>query len=440
MEKIDISAKIIKYFVPVLLSFLFLTTSIVVDGVFVAHRFGDQAIAAMSLVQPFYLIAFAFSFSLQIGGQTYVGMALGENDEQKANSIFSTLIFKSLVTNIILVMVIYIISVPILNNLRVNLGNEVINYARTYLNFYLLSLPIFGPVLMMNGCLKVDDSPKAMMYIALAGTLGNIVFNYILLFILNVGIAGSAIATIISNIIQLFLLVIFYTRFSQKIKFSKVYLNRKLYFKALINGSSDGMIDISTAIRSALSNTVLLMTIGTIGIAAAGYINYIYMLVIIPSYALADTISPFISKAYGAQDFHLVNATRKSGIMIANIIGIIIIILVLLFIRPIISIFAIESTEVAAYIMKVAPVYFASIIFAGYNQNQIAYLTAIDRGGSSLIGSLLRNIVYISMLMIILTVIFGDMGMWSALIISEFISAITLHYLIAKINREEQIN
>ncbi len=436
---LQISKQIIKYFIPVLLSFLFLTTSMIVDGIFVAHKFGDEAIAAMSIVQPFYLIAFAFCFSLQIGGQTYVGMALGEGDSETANGIFSSLVVKSAVTNILLVIIIYLISVPILISLTNKLGESVISYARTYLNFYLLSLPIFGPVLVMNGCLKVDESPKAMMYIALAGTLGNIIFNYLLLFVFNVGIAGSAIATIISNIIQLFLLIIFYGKYSNKIKFTKFKYSRKLYIKALVNGSSDGMIDVSTAIRSALSNTVLLMTIGTIGIAAAGYVNYIYMLVIIPSYALADTISPFISKAYGSKNMNLVNDTRKTGIALANILGIIIITLLFIFMKLILNAFAIENIVVYEYILKIAPIYFSSLIFAGYNQNQIAYLTAIDRGISSLVGSLLRNLVYISLLMAILAILFADIGMWYALFISEFISAITLHFLVKKINKEEHI-
>lgn len=436
---LKISRELIKYFIPVFLSFLFITTSIIIDGIFVANRFGEAAIAAMSIVQPFYLVAFAFCFSLQIGGQTYVAMAIGEGDKDKANSIFTSLVLKSFITNLILVIVIYLVSIPILNNLVSSVGSEVIVYARTYLNFYLLSLPIFGPMLMMVGCLKLDESPRFMLIVSLIGTVVNIVFNFYLLFILQIGIAGSALATVISNLVQLLLLIYFYQYKSQKIKFKLGYWSKQLYIKTLVNGSSDGMLDIAAAIRTTISNGVLLVTIGTIGIAAAGYINYIYMLLLIPSYALADSVSPFISKAFGAKDLNLVNEYRVTGIKLALIIGALMTGIIILNLEQVFSIFNIQNHEVLTYILSVAPVYYMSLLFAGYNQNQVAYLTAIDHGKTSLMASVLRNLIFVISLMIILALLFGDRGMWSAAIISEMISAVVVHFIVRGINRQKNI-
>ncbi len=436
---LQISKQIIKYFIPVCFSFLFLATSTIVDGIFVANRFGDEAIAAMSIVQPFYLLAFAFSYSLQIGGQTYVGMELGKGDREQASRVLTSLTIKSLVTNTALAILIYLLSIPILNHLLTSVGTEVITYARQYLSMYLISLPIFGPVLMLNGCLKVDESPKAMSYIALAGTIGNIVFNYVLLFIFGVGIAGSALATIISNVIQLLLLIYFYAYKSKHLKFNFGLWSKQLYIKALINGSSDGMIDISIAIRSMLSNYVLLMTIGVAGIAAAGYINYIYLLIVIPIYALADTVSPFVSKAYGSKNFKLVNTYRKEGLKIATIVCVVMLVLVLSNLELVFSIFKISDQSLITYILKVTPIYYLSFIFAGYNQNQIAYLTAIDHGKTSLVASLLRNVVLITTMIVILSYCFGDIGLWTALLISEAMAAICIHFIVLKINCEEEI-
>ncbi len=438
MER-KVTINILKYFAPVCFSFIFLATSTIVDGIFVANKFGDNAVAAMSIVQPFYLVAFAFSYSLQIGGQTYVGMEVGKGETKYANQVFTSLIIKSFLTNLVLAILIYFVSLPILMSLESSLGTEIVNYASSYLVVFLFSLPIFGPVLMMNGCLKIDESPKAMSYIALAGTIGNIIFNYILLFVLNTGIWGSAFATIISNVIQLILLITFYNKYSNHIKFDYGLWDLNLYLKTLVNGSSDVMIDISIAVRSMLSNYILLTTIGVMGVAASGYINYVYLLIIIPVYALADSVSPFISKAYGAKDLNLVNTYRKSGIKIAIFICIIMIAIVIMFSESIFSIFKINDQSLIDYVLLVAPIYYISFIFSGYNQNQIAYLTAIDHGKTSFVASLLRNLIYISVFMVILALLFGDIGMWSALLFSEAIAAITLHMIVAKINRQEGI-
>ncbi len=430
--------QIIRYFIPVGIAYLMFATSTIIDGVFVSAKFGDQAVAAMSIVQPLYLLAYSFAFSLQIGTQTYVGMKLGEEDNRHASQIFTSLVFKSAITSLILALIIklfVILSYPMLVS---SVGYEVANYAKTYINVYLLCIPLFGPMLIMTGCLKNIDQPKVMMVIALSGTIMNIILNYYFLFIIDGGIWGSALSTAISVLIQFTLALIYYVKFSQQLKFTKFKFDRKLYIKALINGSSDGMIDISIAIRSALSNYILLLTIGIVGIAAAGYINYVYTLLIIPVYALADAVSPFISRAYGAKDFKLAQRYRKNGIYLAIIMCMLITIIMICLRKQIFNVFHITNLDLYQYLLTISIIQFTSLIFSGYNQNQIAYLTAIDHGKTSFVASFIRNLFIISILIIVLAKLFGDMGLWSALVISEMLSAIIIHFIVRKIDQEEE--
>lgn len=432
-----IMGQIFKYFIPVGIAYLMFATSTLIDGVFVSTKFGDQAVAAMSIVQPLYLLAYSFAFSLQIGSQTYVGIKLGEKDHEHASQIFSGLVVKSAITCVVLAIGIKLISISLYPIIVNNVGLDVANYAKEYIDVYLLCIPFFGPMLIMTGCLKSEEQPKIMMTIALIGTIINIILNYCFLFILDGGIWGSALSTAISVLIQFSLSLVYYIKYSKYLKFKKFKIDMGLYVKALVNGSSDGMIDVSIAIRSALSNYILLVTIGVVGVAAAGYINYVYTLLIIPVYALADAISPFISKSYGAKDFNLVQVYRRNGIYLAIIMCLIITGFMLGFRDQIFLVFHIDDASLYQYLMAVSVIQFSSLIFSGYNQNQIAYLTAIDHGKTSFVASFIRNLLIISILIIIFAELFGDMGLWSALVVSEFISAIIIHFLVRKINKQE---
>ncbi len=426
--------EILKYFLPVCISYLFFATSTLIDGIFISSRFGETGVAAMSIVQPFYLIAYAFAFSLQIGSQTYVGMYIGEGDDQKASEAFTSLFVKSIITCTLLTIFIKVISVPLLNQIALGTGTEVTDYATNYLDVYLLSIPIFGAMLIMNGCLKNDGTPKYMLLVAGLGVGINIILNYTLLFVFEVGIWGAAAATCASVFVQFLVSILYYLKFSKHLKFTKYKRNIKLYTKALINGSSDGMIDISVAIRAVLYNSILLSLIGVMGVAASGYINYAYTLFIIPIYALSDSINPFISQNYGAKNYEKVGMYRKNGIIIAFTLGIGLYMLLLLFGKQVFTLFNIDNQQLFNYVISVSVIQFAGLIFSGYNQNQIAYLTSIDYGKTSLVLSMFRNLLLISILVIVFSKYIGGNAIWYALPVTEFVSAIISYLVVHKIN------
>ncbi len=426
--------EILKYFIPVCISYLFFATSTLIDGIFISSKFGESGVAAMSIVQPFYLVAYAFAYSLQIGSQTYVGMLIGMGNDKKASEAFTSLLVKAIITCITLTFVIKLASEPALKFIEEGTGSEIIGYATEYLNVYLFSIPVFGSMLIMNGCLKNDGTPKYMLLVAGLGTSINIILNYTLLFIFDVGIWGAAAATTASVFVQFFVSILYYLKFSKHLKFTKYKRNLRLYRKALINGSSDGMIDVSTAVRSILYNFILLTTIGVMGVAASGYINYAYTLFIIPLYALSDSINPFISKNFGAKNYKNVGMYRKNGLYIAVTLGIILYSVVIIFGKQVFTLFNIDNKVLFEYVIQVSVIQYTGLLFAGYNQNQIAYLTSIDYGKTSLFLSMFRNLLLISALVIVFSYYIGGNAIWYALPVTEFISAIVSYIIVKKIN------
>ncbi len=426
--------QILKYFVPVCISYLFFATSTLIDGIFISSKFGENGVAAMSIVQPFYLIAYAFAFSLQIGSQTYVGILLGKENDNKASEAFTSLFVKSIITCTILTIFIKLISIPAIDYISLGTGTEVTDYVTSYLNVYLLSIPVFGAMLIMNGCLKNDGTPKYMLVVAGLGTGINIILNYALLFIFDVGIWGAAAATCASVFVQFGVSIFYYMKLSKHLKFTKYKRDVNLYFKALVNGSSDGMIDVSIAVRAVLYNFILLATIGVMGVAASGYINYAYTLFIIPIFALSDSINPFISQNFGAKNYKLVGTYRRNGIIIAYALGIILYSLMMIFGKQVFNLFDIENQQLFNYVLSVSVIQYTGLIFAGYNQNQIAYLTSIDFGKTSLALSMFRNLILISILVVVFSLFIGGNAIWYALPVTEFISAIVSYFVVKHIN------
>lgn len=429
MEK-SLKKDLFKLFIPTLISYVLFAANTFVDGVFISNRFGEAGITAMNLNQPFYMIANAIIFSMAIGSLTYVGIELGRNDEKKAGQIFTQMTCASIVFSSIVGMIMLFIATIFFKNSLGGVDQNIIDMSIEYLKIFMLGVPIFATNIIFTNGLRLDGKPSMMVYIMVLGILCNVSINYVFLFVLNFGIWSSAFGTILANIVQLVLYLVYYIKYSRQIHFYKFKFEPRLIWDAFINGSSDGMIDFSIATRGIVSNFVLIATLGVIGVAIAGYINYLYSILAMIMYALADTINPFIARAFGAKDYKQIMQIRDYALQQGMVLGIIIYIVIFLFTKQIFTIFDVQDPAVQTQLIQAARVQYLGLALFGYNQVQTTYLTSIDEGLESLKVSVFRNLLSTTILIIVLPFIFGGNAIWWALPCSELISFVYIRYTI----------
>lgn len=429
----SLKKNLFKLFIPTLISYVLFAANTFIDGVFVSNHFGAAGITAMNLNQPFYMVVNAIIFSMAIGSLTYVGIELGKNDPKKAGQIFTQMICASVILSTIVGILMLGIAIIFFNNLLDGIDPLIITMAVDYLKVFMLGVPIFAINIIFTNGLRLDGKPSMMVYIMVLGIICNASINYIFLFVLNLGIWSSAFGTIIANMIQLILYLIYYIKYSRQIHFYKFKFEAKIIWNAFINGSSDGMIDFAIATRGIVSNFVLIATIGIVGVAIAGYINYLYTILAMIMYALADTINPFISMAFGAKDYKQIEQIRTFAIRKGIILGIILYIIIFLFTGQIFTIFNVQDIAVQNQLIHAARIQYLGLALFGYNQVQTTYLTSIDEGLESLKVSVFRNLLSATVLILVLPFIFGGNAIWWALPCSEFISFVYIHNTIKRL-------
>lgn len=413
---------IFKVFIPTLISYLAFTMVGIIDAIFIGNIFGEKAQAGISLINPLLLITIAIIFSLIIGTNTYFGHAIGEGDNQKANKILNHGVIYGTITMIVLLGSFTLLLPLYVRTLASD--PQVIDYAISYGSIILIVYAFMYLATLLAFIQRALNNPKVMSIQAAISLFGNIIFNSFFVFGLKMGIEGIAYASLTSILIQLiFILTITYRAHDRRLKINFVPFDWQLFKMIFINGLSDGIFDMANSIIMFTNNVILMLYFGEIGLTYMYLISQASMIQLMIFFALSDSGSPLISRAYGAKDFKKVKMYRTQILQISFILSIILYTLLFFIKGPIFTLFG-ATNEQLAYLKQAGNAYFAVAFFFGLNQTYTAFYTATGHSLLSLIIGITRNIVLVILMTIILTLIFGDRGMWFGYVSAEALAFI----------------
>ena len=432
---IEINFKnILKFVIPSVFMNLILALYTTIDSLFVANYVPNNGIGALNLVMPIINLTIAFSMMLVSGGSALIGKYLGEKKEKKANELLTFILLFGIFLITIISLGLFIFK----DNVYQILG--VINELYILVDQYYLTIIIFLPFLFLQVYtmffLIADSKPKLSFYFVLLGGILNIILDYILVAILELGLKGAAIATGISYVVPGVLVIIYFGLKKETLKFSIPKCSFKEFFKILSNGSSEMVSNLSESVMILLYNTILMGLIGIVGINAIGILLQLNFLQLSVFFGYCIGISPVISYKYGEKNIKDLKKLVKYSFMILFAYSVINLILMTLFASNLISLFTQEDnlkklTEIGLY-------HFAfSYLLTSVNIFVSTFFTAISKGFISALSAFLRTIVFIGGAIILLPKIFGVEGVWLSPIIGEvltlFVNIILLIFVYKKV-------
>jgi len=410
---------IFKYGIPSILTMWIFSLYTIVDGVFIGKFLGAKSLAAVNIVMPYVNFSFAIGIMVAVGSSTMIAIQLGAKEDKKALKSYSTSIQLFIVFSLFLSLIGIIFPEKVVTFLGAN--DVILEEATTYL-FYLSFFTLFYMLSYgFESFVRIEGSPNYSLLCILGGAIMNIVLDYFLIAILDMGIKGAAIATGTAQMTTALMLAYYLIFKAKKLKYSFIKFDLKIILTILYNGSSEFLTEMATGVVIMAFNINIMNIIGNEGISAFSVISYISTLVTMTMIGFSQGLQPIISFNYGAKSNKRVFDILKIGIFTVFGLGILFFFSVNLFSENLVSIF-IKDNPKLFLLTKEAIIYYSfTYILMGINIIVSSYFTAIENAFISSILSILRGLVFINILLLLLPSILNTKGIWLSAPINELI-------------------
>ncbi|MBE5740782.1 MAG: MATE family efflux transporter [Clostridiales bacterium] len=425
--------KLFKFVLPSIFMMVFISVYGIVDGFFVSNFAGDNGMPfqALNLIYPFIMILGSVGFMLGTGGNAEVSKALGEGDEGKANKIFSMLVYATVIIGIALGLVGIFLARPIAElfastekDLTAEEKARLIDYCVIYARIILAALPAFMLQNAFQGFFVTAEKPKLGLYVTLFAGFGNVFFDALFVVGCKWGLVGAAVATALNQLIGGVLpLIYFANKNNSLLRLGKTKFDGKVFIKVCVNGMSELMTNISLSVIAILYNAQLMGYIGLDGVSAYGIMQYISFIFIGIFIGYAVGSAPIIGYHYGANNREELRNIYTKSLKIMTGLGILMTIAAIAFAYPLSAIFVQEET-LLKLTARGLRIYSVCFLLAGVNIFASSFFTALSNGVLSLLISFFRTFLCQAIAVIVLPLLWGVDGIWSAVIFAELFTLI----------------
>lgn len=309
------------------------------DTYFVSLMKNTNATAAVSLTMPVFLFFVAFGNIFGVGGSAYIARSMGEGEKERVKKISSFSIFSSLFSGALLMILILLTINPLIKALG-SASDIVTEYSHDYLKYIALGGPMIVTSITASNLVRGEGAAKESMTGLMIGTVTNIVLDPIMILVLDLGVGGAAIATVIGNVAS----VIYYAFYLIKGN-SILSCNPKKF------SFGDGILKnvIPVGIPAAINNLLMsfsnillnnyMKDYGEAAVAALGIALKVNMLIAFVQMGIGMGVQPLIGYSYGARNTSRLQGTMKFTMLCTFVFGTLLSIIYLIFTTQIINIF-----------------------------------------------------------------------------------------------------
>jgi len=410
----------IKYVSLSVLGMLCFSGFVIIDTLFIAAALGSDGLASLNISISVFSILQGVGLMIGIGGATRFAILKSEKEQARANSTFMHSLALGGFFALVFVAVGAFFSVPLARLLGADYSilDMVVDFVRTTL--------LFSPVLMLNNILiafvRNDNNPKLAMAGMVTGSLSNIVLDYVFLFPLGMGMFGAALATGISVMLSIGVLLLHFAQKKAGFGLAACRIRIRRIFDVVALGSSALVGELAFAVALITFNLVILGLEGNIGVAAFGVVANIAIVALNVFSGVAQGVQPLMSKGHGLRDTQVVKQNLKYAVVLVFGLAVLVYGAVNFFSAPIVSAFNSENDATLAQLATSGlRLYFIGLIFAGINMICATFFSAVDNAKTGLFISVLRSCVIIIPMLLVLSVILGMDGVWLSFVLAEAI-------------------
>ena len=406
-----------QYSVPAIIAMTASSLYNMVDSIFIGQGVGPLAISGLALTFPLMNLSAAFGAMVGVGASTLISMRLGQRDYETAKQVLGNVVVLNTLIGILFAVVMLLFLDPVLYFFGAS--EDTIPYAREYMQIILLGNVVTHMYLGLNAVLRAAGHPRKSMYATIITVILNAILDPIFIFVLDWGIRGAAIATILAQIVSLSWQLRILSNQQELLHFRRgIYrLKRKIVENMLSIGLSPFLMNLAACFIAILINKGFKEYGGDLMIGAYGITNRVAFLFVMVMMGLNQGMQPIAGYNYGARQYD-----RVLRVLHLSMIGATCISLIAFFIGEVVPGMAARlfTTDEQLIDFAVTGMRLSFMMFplVGFQMVATNFFQSLGMASKAIFLSLTRQLLFLLPGLLLLPHLFNNFTPWEASIVA----------------------
>lgn len=431
---------LMKYAGPAIIAMTASSLYNMIDSIFIGHGVGPLAIAGLAVTFPLMNLSAACGTLVGVGASTIMSVLLGQKNYDVANKVLGNVVTLNIIIGLVFMSVALTFLDPILYFFGAS--ENTIVYAREYMQVILFGNVITHLYLGLNNQLRASGNPRMAMNLTIMTVILNVIFAPLFIFVLDMGIRGAALATVIAQFVALVVILRYFSNQNRLLHFRKknLKLDTRIAKDSLSIGLAPFLMNSAACLVTLFINQQLKSYSGDLAIGAYGIVNRISFLFIMINMGLNQGMQPIAGYNYGARKYSRVKEVYGKTVKYATVVALIGFIVSVAFPHAAVSIFTSdrELIELAAKGLVLINLMLPLVGFQMVTSNLFQCLGMINK---SIILSMSRQLLFLLPLLYVMPLMLDSKGIWLSFPISDFLaSLVTFIMLMGLLKKLRKLN
>ena len=414
MDKKAAKRKFFKYFSAAVFSALASCIYSLGDTIIIGQYEGDGGIKALNIILPVYILFYAIGLLFGMGAGIMISYCRGKG--QRTDGYFSVSLCALVLLSIVLTIISELFFVPIMTFLGAQA--DTLPYLESYGRYVTRGAVIFTLMPYFNCVVRNDNGPMLVTAGVIIGCISNVLLDYILVFVCDMGMAGAGCATLVCSALQMLISATHMVTKKSSLAFTLKGLKARELFEIAGRGFASFVSEISGGVLMVILNRQLLLYV----VAGVEIYAVVANIVLVTNSLLngaAVAAQPIISDAFGAQKHDEVVFYKKIGLITVSVIAVVLYVIVAVY--PQMYAYAFSSAPSKEFLQGVPSavrMYMTSVLFYGFNLFFINYYQATLRSKLSAVFNFMRGLLFSAIFAFVLPLIVPA-AIWLAVPLGE---------------------
>mgnify|MGYP002542287423 CR=1 FL=1 len=416
-----------KLLIPTVLGMVFSAVFVITDGIFVGKGIGSDALAAVNITAPLFLINTGVGLMFGVGASVVASIHLSQGKVKVARiNITQAVVVSSLFLALLFgIVCLFAPEVAVLLGSSERLLPLALEYMYWFVPFLVFSALLNSGMFFV----RLDGSPNyAMMCNAIPAVI-NIILDYIFIFIFGWGMMGAALATSLGYMVGAAMILIYLSQRKRILHFCRIKFSKKSMLLTWRNvkymcrlGMSTFLCEGAIACMMFTGNYVFIHYLGEDGVAAFSVACYFFPIIFMVYNAIGQSAQPILSYNFGIRDGERVRSTFRLALVTAVVCGAVFFVLTALFSRQVVALFIDSSNPAYDIAVSGIPLFASGFIFFAVNIVSIGYFQSVERARPAMVVTVLRGFVFMVICLFGLPLLLKVPGIWMAVPLAEVLT------------------
>jgi len=419
---------LLKYAAPTMCMMVFMGLYTIVDTIFVSRFVNADALAAINICTPILYMVVGIAAMLSTGASAIIGRKMGEGNLMGARQTFSFIVLCGFLFALAVMVAGLLFIEPILRTLGAS--ERLAPYCMDYLQIQFLFVPANMLGAVFQNLFVAAGRPGLGMALSLSAGGLNIALDYLFIETLGMGIAGASLGTGVGYLLPAVGGVIFFVKNRGILYLVKPTADFRELRQSCLNGVSEMVSQISTAVTTFFFNLTMMRIAGENGVAAVTVMIYSQFLLTTLFLGFSMGVAPVFSYQFGHGDRVMMRRIFRICLAIISILSVGVFVISLLCGPAIAGLFDPGETDVFRLAREGFRIFSYSFLFCGFNIFASALFTALSNGKVSAVLSFLRTFGFLIAALLLLPPLIGIAGVWLTVPLAEMCAfVVTVKFL-----------